>query len=36
MPIQYIDTENRWSEATIYNNTLHYTSVSENLDGDIN
>lgn len=36
MPIQYIDPENRWSEATIYNNTLYYTSVPENLAGDIN
>lgn len=35
MSIQYLDPENRWSEATIFNNTLYYTSVPENLEGDI-
>lgn len=35
MSIQYIDPENRWSEATLFNNILYYTSVPENLEGDI-
>ncbi|MFS1563600.1 MAG: hypothetical protein ACL7AX_08615 [Candidatus Arsenophonus phytopathogenicus] len=35
MAIQYLDPENRWSEATIFNNTLYYTSVPENLEGYI-
>lgn len=35
MSIQYLDPENCWSEATIFNNTLYYTSVPENFEGDI-
>lgn len=33
--IKRIDTETRWSEIVIHNNTLYYTGVPENLDGDI-
>lgn len=34
MSIQRIQPEDRWSDAVIHNNTLYYTSVPENLDGD--
>lgn len=32
MTIQRIDPQQRWSEAVIYNRTLYYTSVPDNLD----
>ncbi|WP_437612131.1 RidA family protein [Erwinia sp. V71] len=32
MTIQRIDVGSRMSEAVIYNNTVYYTSVPENLD----
>ena len=35
MTIKRIDPEDRWSEAVIHNDTLYYTSVPENLSGDI-
>lgn len=35
MSIQYLDPENRWSEATIFNNILYYTSIPENFEADI-
>lgn len=35
MTINRIDPEDRWSEAVVYNGTLYYTSVPENLEGDI-
>ncbi|PHM27712.1 RidA family protein [Xenorhabdus budapestensis] len=35
MTIERIDPDTRWSEAVIYNDTIYYTSVPENLDGDI-
>ncbi len=34
MSIERIDVEHRMSEAVIYNGTLYYTSVPENLDAD--
>ncbi|OOC11727.1 hypothetical protein BM451_20150 [Dickeya dadantii] len=34
MSITRINPDTRWSDAVIYNNTLYYTSVPENLDGD--
>ncbi|MCA7013287.1 RidA family protein [Dickeya dadantii] len=34
MSITRINPDARWSDAVIYNNTLYYTSVPENLDGD--
>ncbi len=34
MTIQRLDPEHRMSEAVIYNQTLYYTSVPENLDAD--
>ncbi|BDH45495.1 RutC family protein YoaB [Salmonella enterica subsp. enterica serovar Choleraesuis] len=34
MTIKRIDTQPRWSEIVIHNNTLYYTSVPDNLDGD--
>lgn len=35
MTIQRIDPEDRWSEAVVHNNTVYYTSVPEDLSGDI-
>lgn len=35
MTIKRIDPEDRWSEAVIHNDTVYYTSVPENLSGDI-
>ncbi|CBJ81362.1 conserved hypothetical protein [Xenorhabdus bovienii str. Jollieti] len=35
MTIERIDPDTRWSEAIIHNDTIYYTSVPENLDGDI-
>ncbi|MBC8945074.1 MULTISPECIES: RidA family protein [Xenorhabdus] len=35
MTIERIDPDTRWSEAVIHNDTIYYTSVPENLDGDI-
>ncbi|WP_192456845.1 Rid family hydrolase [Musicola keenii] len=34
MPITRINPEARWSDAVIYNGTLYYTSVPENLEED--
>lgn len=34
MTIERLDPEHRMSEAVIYNQTLYYTSVPENLDAD--
>jgi len=34
MTIQRLDPEHRMSEAVVYNNTVYYTSVPENLDED--
>lgn len=34
MNIERIDPAQRWSEAVIYNDTVYYTSVPENLDED--
>ncbi|QOL14741.1 Rid family hydrolase [Dickeya dianthicola] len=34
MSITRINPDARWSDAVIYNNTLYYTSVPENLDDD--
>ncbi len=34
MSIERIKPEKRWSDAVIYNETIYYTSVPENLDGD--
>ncbi|GAA3613220.1 RidA family protein [Gibbsiella greigii] len=34
MSIERIDAEQRWSEAVIYNGTVYYTSVPDNLDED--
>jgi enamine deaminase RidA (YjgF/YER057c/UK114 family) len=34
MFVERIDPEQRWSEATIFNDTIYYTSVPENLDDD--
>lgn len=34
MTIQRLDPEHRMSEAVIYNQTIYYTSVPENLDAD--
>lgn len=34
MSITRINPEQRWSDAVIYNHTLYYTSVPENLDED--
>ncbi|QIZ51094.1 RidA family protein [Dickeya zeae] len=34
MAITRINPDARWSDAVIYNNTLYYTSVPENLDDD--
>ncbi|NDK99143.1 RidA family protein [Photorhabdus bodei] len=35
MTIERIDPQDRWSEAVVYNKTIYYTAVPENLDGDI-
>ncbi|PHM69795.1 RidA family protein [Xenorhabdus sp. KJ12.1] len=35
MTIKRIDPDTRWSEAVIHNDTIYYTSVPANLDGDI-
>ncbi|MBS9434815.1 RidA family protein [Photorhabdus hainanensis] len=35
MTIKRIDPQDRWSEAVVYNKTIYYTAVPENLDGDI-
>ncbi|PHM30207.1 RidA family protein [Xenorhabdus innexi] len=35
MTIERIDPDTRWSEAVIHNDTIYYTSVPENLGGDI-
>ncbi|QGX91357.1 RidA family protein [Tatumella sp. TA1] len=34
MTIQRLDPEHRMSEAVIYNQTIYYTSVPENLEAD--
>lgn len=34
MSIERIDPEARWSEATVFNDTIYYTSVPDNLDAD--
>lgn len=34
MTIQRINPEARWSDAVIHNQTLYYTGVPENTDGD--
>lgn len=34
MSIVRIDAEDCWSDVAIYNNTLWYTGVPENLDAD--
>nr|3GTZ_A Chain A, Putative translation initiation inhibitor [Salmonella enterica subsp. enterica serovar Typhimurium]3GTZ_B Chain B, Putative translation initiation inhibitor [Salmonella enterica subsp. enterica serovar Typhimurium]3GTZ_C Chain C, Putative translation initiation inhibitor [Salmonella enterica subsp. enterica serovar Typhimurium] len=34
LSIVRIDAEDRWSDVVIYNNTLWYTGVPENLDAD--
>ncbi|MBH3200995.1 RidA family protein [Serratia marcescens] len=34
MNIERIDPDQRWSEAVVHNETIYYTSVSENLDDD--
>ncbi|VEJ55559.1 RidA family protein [Pragia fontium] len=34
MSIERINPTKRWSDAVVYNNTIYYTSVPENLDGD--
>ncbi|PIJ44637.1 RidA family protein [Tatumella sp. OPLPL6] len=34
MTIQRLDPEHRMSEAVIYNQTVYYTSVPENLEAD--
>ncbi|MBD1227557.1 RidA family protein [Xenorhabdus griffiniae] len=35
MTIKRIDPDTRWSEAVVHNDTIYYTSVPEQLDGDI-
>lgn len=35
MNIERIDPAQRWSEAVIYNGTIYYTSVPENLGEDV-
>lgn len=35
MCIRRINPEKRWSDAVIYNDTIYYTGVPENLDADI-
>ncbi|MCC8373930.1 MULTISPECIES: RidA family protein [Photorhabdus] len=35
MTIERIYPQDRWSEAVVYNKTIYYTAVPENLDGDI-
>lgn len=35
MTIKRVDTQKRWSEIVIHNNTLYYTSVPTNLDDDV-
>ena len=35
MTIVRIDAEARWSDVVIHNNTLYYTGVPENLDGNV-
>ncbi|OKP02221.1 RidA family protein [Xenorhabdus eapokensis] len=35
MTIKRIDPDTRWSEAVVHNGTIYYTSVPEQLDGDI-
>jgi enamine deaminase RidA (YjgF/YER057c/UK114 family) len=34
MCINRIDPDKRWSEAVVYNNTVYYTAVPENLEAD--
>lgn len=34
MNIERIDSDQRWSEAVVHNETVYYTSVPENLDDD--
>lgn len=34
MTIKRVDTQARWSEIVIHNQTLYYTSVPDNLDAD--
>ncbi|EGT5710169.1 RidA family protein [Cronobacter dublinensis] len=34
MTIKRIDPADRWSDAVIHNQTIYYTGVPENLDGD--
>ena len=34
MSIERINPEKRWSDATVFNDTIYYTSVPENLDDD--
>ncbi|AWH87459.1 RidA family protein [Limnobaculum parvum] len=35
MTIKRINPTDRWSDAVIYNNTIYYTSVPDNLDADV-
>lgn len=35
MNIERIEPARRWSEAVIHNDTIYYTSVPENLEGDV-
>lgn len=34
MTIERINPAKRWSDAVVYNDTIYYTSVPENLDAD--
>lgn len=34
MSIERINPQHRWSDAVIHNQTVYFTSVPENLDGD--
>ncbi|MBK5142483.1 RidA family protein [Budviciaceae bacterium BWR-B9] len=35
MTIKRINPAKRWSDAVIYNDTIYYTSVPDNLDADV-
>ena len=34
MSIERINPEKRWSDAVVFNDTIYYTSVPENLEAD--
>ena len=34
MSIERINPEQRWSDATVFNDTIYFTSVPENLEAD--